>query len=790
MAKCYHCGDACKEETIVFDAKDFCCFGCKSVYQLLSTNNLCDYYTIEQQPGVKAEIQESSKFDYLSEPEIEKEILEFSNEHYASVSLYIPQIHCYSCLWLLEMFSKIHSGIKSAKVNYLKKELSITYIKAETSLKDVVVKLASIGYEPHIEKNNGEIHRKRRLDKKLIYQLGVAAFVFGNTMFLSFPEYFAFENDIDPEISHYFGMINLFLATILLLFSARNYFVSAYQSLKFKKVNLDVPIAIGIVTIYFHGMYEVLTATGIGYFDSLSGLIFFLLLGRLFQNKTFEQFNFERDYQSYFPLAARKKVGDSFTSVPLNHLKIGDTIIVQHEEIIPSDALLISAEASIDYSFVTGESYPEKRIEKDQIQAGGRNKGGNIELIVTQLPSQSYLTKLWNQSSEQKVTPISQLSDKLGSQFTSRIIVLAIGASIFWYFKDPSQVLKVFTSILIVACPCALALAIPITYGNALRTLGNRRFYLKHANIIEYLAKITNIVFDKTGTLTKANDAKVVFHGQELSEEENNQLYAVLVHSTHALSKSVLSSLSATQNVEASNFQEHKGLGIEALVDGKQIKLGSSQWIKGSESIGNTAEVHVLIGEEYRGYFSIQNQYRDDTQEMFTALSPEYNLAVLSGDNDAELEVLKGLAPKAEIKFRQSPFDKKEYLKTLNDSGFQTMMIGDGLNDAGALMEAKIGVAVSENSANFTPASDAILEAKDITQLPLFLNYAKLSLWVVYACFGMSFMYNIVGLFFAVQGKLSPIVSAILMPLSSVSVLILSLGLSYLVERKVFGSKD
>lgn len=787
---CYHCGSECKEDSILFQEKNFCCHGCKTVFQLLSSNDLCEYYAIDkEQPGIKTAKIESSKYDYLDEPEILKEVLDFSNDTFASVSLYIPQIHCYSCLWLLEMLHKIHPGIRTSKVNYLKKELTVTYLKSETTLKDLVAKLASIGYAPHIEKNNAENKRFKKQNKQLIYQLGVAGFCFGNVMFLTFPEYFALENEIDPEISSYFGYVNLLLSTILVLFSARNYFLSAFQSLKFKRVNLDVPIAIGIVTIYFHGLYEVLTATGSGYFDSLSGLIFFLLLGRLFQNKTFEQFNFERDYQSYFPMSATKIVDGAPQTISLNQFKIGDKIIVKNEEIVPADCVLVSKEASIDYSFVTGESLPETCVQNHQIQAGGRNKGQNIELLVVQLPSQSYLTKLWNQSSVHKLTSISKLSDQLGSQFTSRVLILALGASIYWYFADPSLVIKVFTSILIVACPCALALAIPITYGNALRVLGDKRFYLKHANVIEDLAKVDHLIFDKTGTLTIANDSKVEFVGGELSELVKSRIAALLQNSTHVLSKTVSTFLGSSSTCEIQDFKEHSSKGIEALVDNVAVKAGSSEWILNKTHLGNSSEVHIEYGGAYLGFFTIHNAYRENTAAMFADLSKEYKMYVLSGDNDAEKTILSRIAPMLELKFKQSPFDKKNFIEALKEKGFKTLMIGDGLNDAGALMSADVGVAVSENSANFTPASDAILEANDINKLPLFLNYAKASIYVVYACFGLSFFYNLIGLFFAVQGKLSPVVSAILMPLSSVSVLLLSLGLSYLVKKRVFGEK-
>lgn len=783
---CYHCGNTCDDEIITHEEKDFCCTGCRSVYLLLLNNDLCDYYAIENHPGVFTEKIDNEKFDYLNDTKVLSDIVDFQNKDKVSVTFIIPQIHCYSCLWLLEMLHKIHLGITKSKVNYMNKELSLTFLKKETKLSQVVAKLASIGYEPRIDLKSSS--GKRTTNKKLLIQLGVSGFGFGNIMFMSFPEYFTGGKGIAPDLYQYFGLVNLFLATIILSVAARDYFTSAWRSIQFKRINLDVPIALGIFTIYTSSTIEVLSKSGFGYFDSMSGLIFFLLLGKLFQSKTFEQFNFERDYKAYFPLSVQKIASkDKKTTVPLHDLRIGDVLFIRNEEIIPADGVLVSKQASIDYSFVTGESAPEQSNKEALVYAGGKVKGAAVEIVISNLPSQSYLTKLWNNSSETVNTKINSLSDQVGQWFTVAVLFLAFISAGYWFFIDVATSIRVFTSILIIACPCALALAIPITYGNTLRILGNKGFYLKNAFIVEQLSALSTLIFDKTGTLTHADQGDVQFSGT-LSETEKIHVSSLLSNSIHPLSNKVWHFLNTEKQVDVSHYQEKEGEGIIGLIEGNQIRIGSYHWVAGKHTNDKSlsSEVHVTINDEYRGLFKVKNMYRKGLSTLFKQLLSTYTLEVLSGDNNSEQQRLHEISGIPNIKFNQTPFSKKDRILELKKSGNEVMMIGDGLNDAGALLAANVGVAITDTSVGFTPASDVILEANHLTRLPLFLAFSKKAIKVVYACFTLSLCYNVVGLFFAVRGELSPIVSAILMPVSSVSVLLLSLGLLKMYEKKLF----
>ncbi len=777
-SNCYHCGDECGSEAVVYEAKDFCCNGCQLVYSLLKENELDGFYSLKENPRLSLkDAKEGSAFDYLDDETVSQKLLDFCEGNTARLTLKIPQIHCHSCIWLLEKLDRLDEHISSSRVNFLKKELTISYNPNERKLSEVIRLLASLGYEPSISLSDGdEKPREHGIEKKEWFRLGLTFFCFGNIMLLSFPEYVSKGFSIEGTLSGTFGYLSLALSLPILFYGGIDYLRSAFIALKNRGINIDVPISLGIICLFTVSTYEILTGTGAGYLDSLAGLIFFLLLGKIFQRKTFHRLSFERDYKAYFPLSVTTVSNGKAQSIPLAKLEVGQRVLVRNSELIPADALLIKGQADIDYSFVTGESDPVHKELGELLYAGGRQHGGAIEIEIQKPPSQSYLTSLWNDQAfdKERENGLDRISNAVSKWFTLVVIAIAISAFGYWTYQGKTEVgLHAFTSVLIIACPCALALAIPFTMGNILRIFGKHKFYLKDIGVIEQLSRISSIVFDKTGTLTNAQKASVHFEGEALSEEEKLLVKSLLEQSGHPLSRLVSEQLSVDGKIiPVDNFQELTGKGIEGLVDGQNLRIGKASFVdKGLKSHTNETTVHLAINGIYRGHFTVSNHYRQGISEALEQLGHSYTLSLLSGDGDAEkprLEALMG--QQADLHFSQSPHDKLQKIREKKASGEATMMLGDGLNDAGALKESNVGVAVSDNVAHFTPASDAILEASQLPKLEHFLKFSHLGVKLVYVSFGLSFLYNLVGLFFAVRGDLSPVVSAILMPLSSISV--------------------
>lgn len=788
--ECYHCGNDCEEELLTKDDHNFCCNGCLSVYNLLKENDLCDYYSIENNPGITLKSRKLERFSFLDDTDVIASFIEFEDEERAHVTFYVPQIHCYSCLWLLEKLHVLRDGILSSKTNYLKKEVTIAFQKDTLSLRQVVELLTSIGYEPVLNLEQEDKSKRKSVNRKSFIQIGLTGFCFGNIMLLSFPEYVSGFSEVEPEYAQYFGLISLFLSLPIMIWGARDYLSSAYHSLRQLRLNLDVPISLGIVTLFVVSSYEVLSVTGAGYFDSLAGLIFFLLIGKSFQQKTFDQLNFERDYKSYFPLAITKLDGSDEVSIPVSKVEVGDRLIIRNEEIIPSDSILMSISASVDYSFVTGESVPETKVAGEKIYAGGRVAGKAVEVEVIKEASQSYLTRLWNKhEDEKKDEDLESISDRVGKYFTYVVLFLSVGAGLFWFRTDVSIAIKAFTSVLIVACPCALALAIPFTYGNSIRLLARKGFYLKSASVIERMASVNHLIFDKTGTLTDQKKSFLNYEGEALTDEESSSFKSLLRHSSHPLSQLLFKHLKG-ELCEVEDFSEKAGKGIEGVVNGRKLKLGSAQFV-GVDSRSQSTSVFLSINDEYKGSFLVESGYRKGLRQMFQSLSKRFGLSLLSGDSDKERTVIDSLTDRtADTHFKQSPFDKRNHILELQkDTHRHVAMIGDGLNDAGALRASDVGISVTENVTHFTPASDGILDADHLVGLPSYFTYSKIARFIVYVCFGISFCYNLVGLFFAVRGDLSPIIAAVLMPVSSITVVVFSVLSTNFMARRVLDGK-
>ncbi len=774
VLQCYHCGEDCISATIKIADKYFCCEGCKTVYGILNQSDLCDYYALNTQPGNSLkEMTRADKFAFLDDAAIEQKIIQFRDEEQTRATFYLPQVHCSSCLYLLENLHRINSDILSSLVNFPKKEVTIVFDHQRTTLRKVAELLASIGYEPYISLHDLG-NKKPLFSKKMIYQLGVAGFCFGNIMLLSFPEYLGID-DLDKSLRNDFRLLTMILALPVLLYSAQPFFISAWKSITNKFLNIDTPIAIAILITFGRSVYEIFGNHGGGYFDSMSGIVFFMLAGRLLQNKTYQQLSFERDYTSYFPVAVTVIKDGTATPVALPDIKINDTLLIHHEELIPADGILTRGKALIDYSFVTGESLPVEKEMGEIVYAGGKQVGSNIEIFTIKDVAQSYLTQLWNKDKQKDKASLKPgLVDILNRYFTWIVLVLAVVGAVYWSFTDIHKALDVVTTVLIVACPCALLLSSTFTNGNILRILARNKFYLRDAAIIEQVAAVDHIVFDKTGTITTP-DQQVRFVGKALSLQQKKIIAALAAQSTHPLSRAIVKNLDVKNSYAVNGFQEIAGRGIEGFVNEELVVLGSSPIAAQQNDAASATQVHVVIEDKYLGYFIFENHYRDALNQLADELSMQFNLSVVSGDTDSEKKNLRKIfGSRTTMLFRQQPVQKLEYIQQLQQEGNTVMMIGDGLNDSGALLQSDIGIAVAEDTNNFTPASDAILKAAQLTMLPRFIQLCRANRQIIIASFILSIVYNIIGLFFALQGALSPLIAAVLMPASSISILLVT----------------
>jgi len=773
---CFHCGnDVTAFNRIDYDEKLFCCNGCKTVYEIFSENDLTCYYDLENTPGATPE-EVNGKYEFLDNPDIVEKLVEFNEGTTSIISLYIPHIHCSSCIWILENLNKLNAGVYRVLVNFPEKKATITFNDEKISLKEIVLLLSRIGYEPYISLKNYE-EKPSSIDRSLIYKIGVAFFCYGNVMMLSFPEYFNIDDIWMDQYKNFFRWLILCLSLPVFLYSASPYHKAAWTGIKTRNYTIDIPMSLGIIVMFVRSTVDIVFDLGPGFFDSMTMLVFFMLLGKLFQQRTYNFLSFERDYKSYFPIAITKLTKDGAEEpIQVYEVEKGDRLLIRNQELLPVDSILLSERAFIDYSFVTGEAIPVEKKSGDKLFAGGKQMGEAVEVEAINMVSQSYLTQLWSNEVFQKRVDLKYktITDTVSHYFTPALLTISILAFLGWAFVDLNSAFNVFTAILIVACPCALALTAPFTLGNAIRILGRKKFFLKNVTVVEQMAKVDTLVFDKTGTITTNVKASIRYEGIELTKEQQAEIKNLVRASNHPLSRKLYAFLQAKVVNKPTQFEEIAGKGIVGSINNKVYQIGSASLVGCvQDNVINETAVHLAIDGEYIGKFVFDNQYRPGLEELFSQLRKHnYKLSILSGDNEGEKEYLQTILPAdTALAFNQKPEEKLAYIKALQDKGGNVMMIGDGLNDAGALAQSNVGISVSENVNVFTPASDAILDASVFDQLLGYLLFSKQSVKIIKLSYGLALTYNVIGISVSIMNKMSPLLAAILMPISTFTII-------------------
>ncbi|MBR9861313.1 heavy metal translocating P-type ATPase [bacterium] len=754
--KCKYCASECDDNLIVINHQSYCCYGCATLDDVVSKLK-------NQNEDV------ALKYKQFDHPDLFSKLLDFQNDKLYKISISLPEIHCASCVELLEDLPAFQPLVHRTAVNFETKTCTVWADKA-LPLSQLAQLLDNLGYPPQISTSKLDAQADKKRHRSMLFKMAFAGFCFGNIMLYSMPHYFGLKALEDPFFNVIFMGLSVALSLPLVVYSGREYLESAYKAAINNKAHIHIPIAIGIVSLWLWSLYEILSGTGHGYLDSLSGLIFFLLVGRWFQSKIYDQVSYKRDLEEFIPLLVRRVSNESeFEWSRISDLRKGDRILVKNNEVIPVDAVLLSREASIDYSFISGEQIPVKVETMDDVFAGGRQLTGQITIGLLDKPDENKLWSAWRSESQKSFE--SKWTNKVSKYFTWVVLAIAIVSGVIWAVLDPSRALFITSAVLIVACPCALALSAPFTYGNILRVFSRNDFFVKQAEAISTMAATDIVVWDKTGTLTTKNQQGVRYEGKALSPLHNSLIYSVSQQSTHPLSHALVQHLHGVNTVEISNFNEIIGRGLIADSGASSIKLGAPNWLNSNAQIQENAScVAVEIDGDFKGIFYFDQSYREDAPQVINAIGQDYKQALLSGDNASEKHRLEDMYPNwMMMNFNQKPKDKKAAIESLQKNA-TVSMIGDGMNDSLGLSASNFGIALTDSLNDFYPGADAVLVSEKWTKLPSLFKLAKYSNRILKWSLIFSLSYNIVGLAFAVTGHLTPVVAAILMPVSSITV--------------------
>jgi len=783
---CAHCGDDCglHYPTEIFEGKmqAFCCQGCLTVYQLIHDGTFCNLEAIDDLPKNFKLLtgKYKDKFTWLDEPTIQAELLSYSNGSQAGVVLQLPSIHCSSCIYVLTQLNRFESSILSSSVNFPAKEITI-HFRESTSLRKIVELLTSLGYEPDLSVNQS---KKKSPFSETIVKIGVAAFCTSNIMLLAFPAYLGMEVAGDTLLSEVFSWAGIALLIPVIFYVAADYFKNAYIGLKQGTTPVDVPIALAISMLGLRTIYEIASGTGLGYADSLSGLVLLLILGKYVQERTFASLDFEKDYQSVFPLSVLKHTKQGLKPTLIKQIELKDIIQIRYNELVPADGIVLN-DTTVDLSFISGESKPIAISKGTSIKAGSRVLSSATDIEINTLPSQSYLSQLWNKETK-KVLETPLINTLFVKYFT--LIVFAIAGICLYYWQniDMQKGINASIAVLMVACPCALTLSLPFALSKAMAILGKHSFYVKNTAVIQHLATCDTMVFDKTGTLTHNPAESLKYVGEPLSNEESAILFNACSSSTHPVASLILANIPESKiHIPLLHFNELAGKGIEMEWHGGNMKLGSASFINQSTSSANTG-TYIAINGAVKGCFVNTQELRIGMSEALQRLSKQYSLHLLTGDNASGLAALtKSKSYFNSIQAGKLPHEKEEYVRNLKNEDAKIVYFGDGINDIGAMKASNIAVAISEANGKLHPSSDVITSPNTLAHLADIMQFSKQVIKAVKISFIVSLFYNFIGISIAVSGHLSPLFAAIFMPLSSISVVLISVGLVHFYSRKL-----
>jgi len=811
-ALCTHCDSPIAHESLyLIEHKhkklEFCCMGCMTVYKVIHQKGLSAYYDIKDESEIlksRSPVELTGEFfHYLDQPAFIQDFSYDIDQDRIGMDFFLEGIHCTACLWIVEKLPDLVPGVASARLNIAKSVLSLSLYRS-ANFSSVARELKDLGYTPHPLRHNNQIQKlKKNAEKSLLYKIGLAAFASGNIMIYSVSIYAG----ADGAFLELFKNMTSFFALPVIFYSAIPFYKSAWGAMLQKKINIDVPIALAIILASLHGLlnhFHIFSQNlGPNYFDTITDLIFYLLLSRYFllklQEKGLGAFDFTSFYrqnsvlrkinQSLDQVENNQKISEQiYEEVYPEYVQVGDIVKIKPGQLIFFDGEIVGGESYFNTSMISGESYPQFKKLNDKVFSGWVNQSNEIHIKVEKDIWKSKLGHIFKtvESGWESKSPITLITEKLASHFLLTMLALSILTLIYYVFLKNNPILGFdkFFALLIITCPCALALAAPLAYIHSLGNALKKGIVFKNEMSLAKLPKIKNLFFDKTGTLTKGEIKVTKFNLSPLIVKYEWQfipyfiescLYLLTSQSNHPKARALqqfFSPILLQNNIIYKNQIHRLIINDVKEIPGKGI-TADVRYVKSKEM----QQVRIKI-EHDRFFidaieiatFDFNDQVRSDSKYQLERLKAEqYHIQVLTGDLKTPSEIVAtslGLNSN-ELKYNLEPEDKLKIIQSTPDC----MMIGDGANDAMAMGSANVGLAVSGAMDISLRASDIYLTKPGITLVPHVLTIARETEKIIYRNLGLSLLYNALCIYLIFTGTFGPKLSAIMMPLSSLSVI-------------------
>ncbi|MDP2194816.1 MAG: heavy metal translocating P-type ATPase [Rhodocyclaceae bacterium] len=806
--RCYHCGlpvPAGGDWQVTIDAvpQPMCCAGCQAVAQAIVANNLTDYYRHRdampesQREAMPQALQELGLFDH---PEVQKNFVRPVGEHEREAALILEGITCAACVWLNEAHLARQPGVTAVDINYATRRARVRWDERVTKLSALLEAIQAIGYRAHpydIARSEQLAQKERRTAQ---WRLFVAGFGMMQVMMYALPVYFA-DGDMTADIEQLMRWASLLLTLPVMAYSSAPFFANAWRDLRFKRVGMDVPVALGIGSVFAASLWATLMATGEVYFDAVTMFVFFLLTGRYLEMMARQKAargveELARALPAFAERLSHWPARDG-ERVAVADLCAGDCVLVRPGEVIPGDGGVIDGASSTDESLLTGESRPCAKQIGDAVIGGSLNVSSPLVVRLQRVGEATRLAsirRLMEQAAAEKPALV-QLADRIAFHFVWILLVLAVATGLYWLNTNPVQALWIFVSVLVVSCPCALALATPTALTVATGALAREGVLVTRGHAIETLARASHWIFDKTGTLTVGRPTVVAL---QLDAAANPAEVPTLVRalegaSEHPLGRALLEKVGAGETASVTGLRALTGQGIEARLnhaDGpRQLRIGVPAFVAElhgkplpQEMAGwlQSGDTVVALGDAkgWLAWFRIADALRPGVAATLGAMRARgLKLTILSGDAPETVAAVAAELGIDDFHGGMTPEGKHAYLSELQARGATVAMVGDGVNDAPVLAQAHVSIAMGGGTELARGQADVILLSDDLTHLARGALLARRTLSIIRQNLAWSFAYNVTAIPLAMAGWVTPWMAGIGMSASSLLVVMNALRL-------------
>jgi Cu2+-exporting ATPase len=803
---CYHCGlpipadVACAVE-IDRAERPMCCAGCQAVARAIVANGLTDYYrhrdAMPESPreAMPLELQELGLFDH---PEVQKNFVRPIGEHEREASLILEGITCAACVWLNEAHIARQPGVTAVDINYATRRARVRWDERQIRLSQILAAVAAIGYRahPYDAARSEQLAQKER--RAAQWRLFVAGFGMMQIMMYALPVYLADAGTMTADIEQLMRWASLILTMPVILYSSAPFFAGAWRDIKFFRVGMDVPVALGVGSAFLASVWATLTAGGAVYFDSVAMFVFFLLTGRYLEMMARQKAargveTLARALPAFATRFASYPGGET-KRVAVAELAVADVVLVKPGEAVPADGCVIDGASSADESLLTGESLPVAKTVGDPVVGGSINVGSPLTVRVERVGESTRLAsiqRLMERAALEKPRVV-QTADRIAGRFVGVLLLLALATGAWWWWTEPAKALWVFVSVLVISCPCALSLATPAALTVATGVLARHGVLVTRGHAVESLARATHFVFDKTGTLTEGRlllEETLVLR-QGLAVAEARQLAAALeVGSEHPVGRALIEAAApgATSGVE--ELRAVTGQGVEGRVANRRLRLGSPEfaalahgqpipralmdWLAGGDTV-----VAMADADGWLAAFRLADRLRPGAKDAVGMLMARgCQVSAMSGDSSAAVgRVAQSLGIVA-WEGGMTPERKHEAISRLQAGGALVAMVGDGVNDAPVLAQAHVSIAMGGGTDLARSQADIVLLSDNLCQLAAGLAVARRTLRIIRQNLGWAFVYNSMAIPLAMAGWVTPWMAGVGMSASSLLVVVNALRL-------------